>query len=157
MVELITAHDNTYAGQIRMKARKNHLLVLLWAFGLYGKLQNGKHTRLVIDSTIQGRRPQVDFFVRKRDNRLHYVFSQSFAIMKKFGVTGKFIPMKDSEWILQLSFNKKAGGRKSLVALKQFTSALVKKYGEPKYAGKSKLKGEAFALFSIADMRIIFH
>ena len=76
--------------------------------------------------------------------------------MKKFGVTGKFIPVKENEWLLKLSFNKKAGGKAALKTLKQYILSLVKKYGEPEYAGNSRLKGKAFTLFAVADMRLMF-
>jgi hypothetical protein len=54
-----------------------------------------------------------------------------------------------------MSFKKRAGGQASLKALKHYTLALAKIHGEPKYAGNSRLIGEAFALFSKADMRIL--
>lgn len=155
MLKLLTARSKTYARQIRMISRKPHLLGLLWAFGLYGELRNGTRAQLVLDSVIQRRRPQIRYFVRKRDNRLFEVYVQSFNIMKNFGVIGKFIPLKEHKWLLKLSFNKKAGGKAVLKALKEYTSILTKTYGEPEYAGNSRLKGKAYNMFKVADMRIL--
>lgn len=155
LVNLITARSNTYAGQIRMKARRLHLMGILWAFGFYGEFKNGRRAQLVLDSRNHRRRKQVGYFVRKRDNRLFDVFSQALSIMKKFGVTGKFIPVKDNDWLLKLSFSKKSGRAAALKALKKYTTILAKKYGEPQYAGNSRLKGKAFALFIVADMRVL--
>jgi hypothetical protein len=152
---IITSPAKTYARQIVMKRRKPHLFSLLWAFGLYGKFEKGKHPHLIIDSKTHGSRPQISYFVRKRDNTLYSTFVHCFRIMKSFGAKGEFVRVNKKDWVLKLSFNKKAGGGSTLKALKLYIRTLAKKYGEPKYRGSSQLKGKAYSYFTKADMRIL--
>lgn len=156
MKGVITGNTKTYARQIITKRRKSHMLSLLWVFGRYGRLMRGKRAELVIDSVIDGSRPEVGCFVRKRDNQLFDVFVQSFRIMKGFGAKGEFVSRKPHGWQLKLSFDMKAGGASTLQALRRYATKLVEKYGEPKYAGSSQLKGKAYSLFAKTDMSVLF-
>jgi len=70
-------------------------------------------------------------------------------------VNAKHLRLSKKNWLLKLSFNKKAGGVAALRVLKHYATKLAKKYGEPVYAGSSRLKGKAYVLFSKADMRAL--
>ena len=155
MTEIITGHAKTHARQILMKRRKPHMLGLLWAFGRYGWLKKGKRAQLVIDSGGEGSKPQLGYFVRKRDNQLYDMYVQSFRIIKVFGARGEFVAKKPHTWQLKLSFDMKAGGVSTLGALKRYVTELIAKYGEAKYAGSSQLKGKAYSFFAKADMNVL--
>ena len=155
MTQMITGRTKTYARQTIMRRRKAHMLGLLWAFGRYGRLVKGTPTQLVIDSVDAGSKPQLSYFVRKRDNQLYELYMQCFRIMKEFGAKGAFVSINRHGWQLKLSFYMKAGGASTLQALKRYATGLAEKYGDPKYAGDSQLKGKAYSLFAKADMSVL--
>lgn len=149
--KITTAQVRTYARQIIVKRRKDLLLSILWIFGLYGTLKKKNGATLIISSKTDTPR-DVRIIVRKRDNALHMYATQSFRILKDYGVHAALNSTK-KDWNLTLHFGKKAGGSAALRALQHYVRALVKKYGSPKYAGSSRYKGKAIELFAKADMR----
>ena len=148
--KILSAYADTCAQQMLLKRRKPHILGLLWVVGFYGELKKENGTQLVLDGTTY----EDKWLVRKYDTTLHTYVVQSFRFLKDFGVQGEFEPLKKG-WLLRLSFNESAGGVAALKALKRYTTSLVKKYSEPVYAGNTRYKGEAFTLFSKADMRVL--
>jgi len=151
---VLTAPAKTYARQEFLKNRRRHILGFLWLMGHYGDLREEDGGWLVLDGARHGSRPQCRWLVIKRDNSLHTAVRQGSDLLRDRGIDWKYEP-SGSRWLLKLTFNKKAGGLASLKALTTYTLALAKEYGEPVYAGNSRLKGEAFVLFSKADMRIL--
>lgn len=150
--KIITARATTYARQIIAKRRKELLLSILWIFGLYGVFKRKNGEALVITSNKDTPR-DVHIIVRKKDNRLHMYATQSFRILKGYGVHAA-LNSRTKEWTLTLHFGKKAGGSAALKALQSYVRTLVKKYGRPKYVGSSRYKGKSFERFMKTDMRL---
>jgi hypothetical protein len=148
--KIITAQASTYARQIIVKRRRDLLLSILWIFGLYGTLKKKDSAALVISSKKDAPR-DVRIIVRKKDNALHMYATQSFRILKYYGVHAA-LNTKGRDWNLTLRFSKKAGGSAALDALQRYVQTLVKKYGSPKYAGSSRYKGKAYDFFTKADL-----
>jgi hypothetical protein len=151
--KVLSPRADTYARQLAMKRRKHHILGFLWVSGLYGELKEGG-SQLILDSKEHGSRAECRWMVRKRDNTLAGTMAQGFRILKSYGVKGEFVPSK-KEWLMKLSFGKKAGGTAALKALKKYVTRLAEQHGEPVYAGSTRYKGKAFILFSKADMGIL--
>ncbi|UCD92454.1 MAG: hypothetical protein JSV43_00535 [Methanobacteriota archaeon] len=151
--KIISPSAETYAKQLSLKRRRPHTMGLLWIMGLYGKSKK-ERAELVLDSKSQGVRAEYGWLVRKRDNTLYQTIAQCFGILKGHGVRGEFLPSK-KDWKIRLTFNKKAGGKATLKALKNYAKKLVDKHGEPTYKGSSRFKGKAYSLFAKADMRIL--
>ncbi|MFQ5911519.1 MAG: hypothetical protein ACE5IJ_12495, partial [Thermoplasmata archaeon] len=74
--------------------------------------------------------------------------------LQRYGVRFEHIPVK-KEYRLEISFYKRAGGVAAQTALRRYVTTLVERHGEPEYAGASRFKGEAYAQFSKADMRVL--
>jgi len=152
---VLSAPAKTYARQELLNSRRPHMLSLLWILGYYGELQEGNGSYLLLDGAIHGPREQCKWLVRKRDNSLHGTVRQAVDLLTEYGVQVKFEPLKKGGYLLKMSFDEKAGGEAALKALKNYTVKLADKYGEPIYVGNARYKGEAFTLFSKADMRIL--
>lgn len=151
--KVLSPSADTYARQLALRRRKHHILGLLWVSGLYGELdRDGSH--LVIDSKEHGSRAECRWMVRKRDNTVSGMITQCFQILKDYGVRGEFVPSK-KDWLMKLSFGKKAGGVTALKALKSYVTRLAEEHGEPVYDGSTRFKGKAFKLFSRADMGVL--
>ena len=148
-----TAQAATYARQTMIKRRRDLLLSILWIFGLYGRMEGKSSARLVISNT-RGTSGNVNIIIRKRDSALHYYAAQCFRILKSLGINAIY-SIEGVDWKLTMRFSKNAGGSRALKALQRFVQMLVSKYGEPMYAGSSRYKGKAFALFAKADMHIL--
>lgn len=151
---IISARADRFSRQILFKRRRQHILGLLWLTGLYGNIRNGKNPQLILDGRVHGSRKQCSWMVRKYDNTFHAFVRQGANMLHDYGVRWEFKPLKKG-WLLKLSFKEKAGGRETLKTLKKYVVSLAEEYGEPVYAGNSRLKGNAFALFSKADMRVL--
>lgn len=153
-VDILTARADFYTRQVLLKRRRPHILGMLWVIGLYGKLEGKKSPSLVLESATHGSKKEYSWLVRKRDNTFYGAARQAARLLKDFGINVEFVQLKKA-WKLKMSFTKKAGGTAALKALKKFTTKLANKYGEPTYAGNTRFKGRAFALFSKADMSVL--
>lgn len=151
---LLIAKSKTYARQVLLKRRKNHMLGLLWVLGLYGEFKNKKESSLLLDGSIYGSKKECSWLIRKYDNKFHSTIREAVFLFQDFGIKIELAPLKKS-WIIKLSIKEKVGGKETLKALKIYTNKLTSKYGEPVYAGNSRFKGRAFQLFSKADMEIL--
>jgi hypothetical protein len=149
-VNVLTAPAETYAKQIIIKRLRKTLLNTLWIFARFGELKNRE---LVVDGSAHGRRDDLRNIVRRTDNTLHASTTAAARILEDYGVRFKHVPVK--KYALKMSFDKSAGGIEGLKALRRYGAALIEKYGEPEYAGASRFKGEAYAQFSKADMRVL--
>jgi hypothetical protein len=151
---ILTAPAKTFARQQLLKNRRHHILGFLWLIGYYGELREDGNGCLVLSGAKHRSRPQCRWLVIRRNNSLHTAVRQGADLLKEHGVDWMY-ESQDNGWSLKMSFKKRAGGQASLKALRHYTLELAEKHGEPLYAGNSRLKGEAFALFSKADMRIL--
>ena len=150
-VKVLSAPADILARQIIIKRARKNFLNLLWVFGRFSELKKGQ---LVVDGGVHGSRDDLRNIVRKRDNTLHVPMRLAARILQNWGVHFEHVPVK-KEYLLKMSFDKSAGGVDAMKALRRYTTTLVEKHGEPKYAGASRFKGDAYAQFSKADMRVM--
>lgn len=141
-----TAKGISYARQEVLTKTRLHILKLLWAFGLDGKLRKKGRPCLEMDSETYLAQKTDSYFAR---------LTAHFEILKKQGVICKHVATKEKGWLtpkgglrkggwhLELSFLAKAGGPSALRALQKYASRLDKKYGR-----------NALRYFAKADMRI---
>jgi len=148
--EIITIKGDTFAQQKILKKRRDWLMNLFWAFGLFGELKEDDGQYLVIDSEA--------FFTQKISSQYSKV-KFHFELLKEYGVhctvvpiaaeyltptgwlRGKRVRDKDAPWLMKMSIDKAAGGIATIKALKTYAVQLDKKYGK-----------KAFGYFSKADM-----
>jgi hypothetical protein len=151
---ILSGKADLYVRQILIRRRKPHMLGILCVIGLYGEFLNGKTNQLSLDSEIHGVRKEYSWLVRKRDIAFFGSSKEAARLLRDFDLNIDF--EKDGKnWRFTMSFGKKAGGKAALKALKKYIEALVKEHGEPVYAGNTRFKGDAYKLFSKADMRIL--
>jgi hypothetical protein len=146
--KIFSAKALNYIDQVLFERKKPYLWVLIWVMGLYGELRGD---RLVLESSTCGERKECSRLVRQRDNTLYEPVQEVINSLSKYGIKIEFKPSKKN-WTLILGVDKGIGGSSILASLKAYASSLVKKYGEPVYAGNYNLKGKAFKLFTKADM-----
>jgi hypothetical protein len=140
----------TYAAQRQIETSLTISRAILWAMGLYGKMEDG---RLVITSAENGSIKVCNKLVRKADNRLHDLVQQAADDLARAGIKLIFTPLKKA-WRMQLGIDGPDGAR-LLEALSGYTHKLVEKYGEPAYIDGFNLKGTAFKLFAQLEMSCV--
>jgi hypothetical protein len=152
--EILSGKAELYVRQVLYKRRKPHMFGILWVIGLYGEFPKAKTDGLVLDSKKHGVKREYSWLVRKRDTAFFGSSKEAARLLRDFDVNIDF--EKDGKnWRFTMSFGKKAGGKAALIALKKYIEALVREHGEPVYAGNTRFKGNAYKLFSKADMRIL--
>ena len=151
LANVMSARAETYAWQLLCRRCRPHALRLLWVVGLHGELMDEHGSQIVLDGATSGSRKECGWMVRKRDNSFDGPTLEAAGFLKDLGVRVEFAPLK-KDWLLKLSFEEAAGGDAALKALMRYITTLVEKHGEPIYAGRTRLKGQAFALFSKANM-----
>ena len=150
---IISISGDTYAQQEVLKKRKQWMLKLLWAFGLFGEFKKEGDSHLIIDSKT--------FSAQKLTAQWSKV-KFYFEILKQYGVHCEVIPVaedwllplgwlrgkrandKSAPWLIKISFDDNVGGILALRALKSYATKLNVKYSE-----------NAFRYFSKADMRVL--
>jgi hypothetical protein len=152
MTRIIRGEADLRVRQLYLKKLRNWILNTFWVFGRFGEFIDGE-TQLVIDGDKWASEKGVTL-VRKRDNALHGDASRCVELLADYSVVVKFEPLGKKTWKLYLT-NDDAEGAGMLRALKDYITALVEAYGAPEYAGSNKYKGEAYAQFSRADMRVL--
>ncbi len=151
LARILTGYADLYVRQIRIQKRRREILNLLWLFGRHGQLEEDGG-RLIIDGRVQGTRKAFSSVVRKRDNALHRSAAMAAELLQDLGVRVAHMPLARSAWRLEATFDEAAGGTPAMEALGRYTQHLVQCHGEPRYAGRSRYRGEAYARFSRADM-----
>jgi hypothetical protein len=151
LIAILTGRAEPYVRQIRLHQRRKELLNLLWVFGRYGQ-PSEDGAGLVIDGRVHGARKAFSNVVRKRDNSLHTSTRTAVQLLGDFGVTIEHLPLTRKAWLLEMALDDQAGGQEVLTALCDYVGALIEAHGEPKYAGSSRYRGEAYYRFSRADM-----
>ncbi len=150
---IISPRADTYARQLRLKRVRRHVLGMLWVLGAYGDMSSDG-TRLMIKGRKQGTTKECGWLVRKRDNTLFDTVEFCMRMLKDSGLRHEFEASK-KDWTFSLYFTEKAGGEKTLEALKSYVERLIEEHGNPEYSGASNFKGKAFNLFKKADMRVL--
>lgn len=151
--ELISALESktnvSYAQKEVLKKRREHLMKIMWIFGLYGEF---KDNSLVIDSET--------YTIQKIHSNYETV-KNYISTFKEYGVHCELIPLEKEKqdkkgwltptgalrkrgWFMRMSFDDCAGGTPTLRALQNYTAHLSKKHGT-----------KAFTYFSKADMRTL--
>jgi hypothetical protein len=139
--------------QVRLKARREYFLKLLWTFGLLGELQDDGGLHLVLDGDV--------YYEQKLFGHYDTVVNRRFKILEEYGIHCEHIPLGegwltpsgwmkrrtkrwDKGFLVTMAFDDEAGGETGLRALRAYVTALHEEYGE-----------RAFRYFSRADMRVL--
>lgn len=137
----------SYARQAVLKKRRRHLLKILWAFGLFGELEEEGGSHLVIDSQTYLTQKIQSNYSRVKDY---------FKSLEEYGVHCEHVPLTEEGWLtpkgtlrkggwfMKVSFDEDAGGVSALKALQSYATKLDEKYGQ-----------RAFRYFSQANMRVL--
>jgi len=137
----------SYARQAALKKRRRHLLKLLWAFGLFGELEEKGSPHLVIDG---------ETYLAQKIHSSYSRVKDYFKALEEYGVYCEHVPMMEKGWLtpggalrkrgwlMRMSFGDDAGGVSALKALQSYTARLHEEYGQ-----------RAFRYFSKADMRVL--
>ena len=135
-----TLENISYARRESEKKTRPYILKLLWTCGLYGTVDPGDNTCLVLDS--------VNYFKMKNQYR-YPVLKSYFDHLKNVDIHGTLVPLAGKKWMndmgilkmkagksgepaweIRLSFGDSAGGVKTADALRTFTAMLDREYGE---------------------------
>jgi len=148
LIAAVEAVDGvSYARQAVLKKKRRHLLKILWAFGLFGELEEEGGSHLVIDSETYLAQKIQSNYSRVKDY---------FKALERYGVHCEHVPLTEEGWLtptealrkegwfIKVSFDEDAGGVPALKALQSYAAKLEEKYGE-----------RAFRYFSKADMRVL--
>ena len=137
----------SYARQAALKKRRRHLLKILWAFGLFGELEEEVGSHLVIDSKT---------YLAQKIHSSYSRVKDYFETLEQYGVHCEHVPLveegwstprgalRKGGWFMKMSFGDDAGGVSVLNALQSYIAALNETYGNG-----------AFRFFSKADMRVL--
>ena len=144
IISLIEVGKNvSYARSTELAKNRKQILKLLWAFGLFGELdQKGENIKL--DSKAYSAEKLTAYYARLKEN---------LFILKKHSLNCEIVPIQDKiwktknnalrnkGWYLKMTSNKSEG---LLKALKDYTKLLNEKYEK-----------NAFRYFAKADMRVL--
>ena len=134
----------SYARQVKLKERRRHLLKILWAFGLFGELEEEDGSHLVMDS---------ETYLAQKIHSGYSRIKDYFRVLEEYGVRCEHVPLTEEGWLtpggalrregwfMKMSFDDDAGGVSALEALQSY-AARLENYGK-----------RAFRYFSQADMR----
>ncbi len=137
----------SYARQAALKKRRQHLLKMLWAFGLFGELKEEGGSHLVIDS---------ETYLAQKIHSSYSRVKDYFKALEGYGVHCEHVPLTEEGWLtpggalrrvgwfMKMSFDDDAGGVSALEALQSYAARLDERYG-----------GRAFGYFPKADMRVL--
>ena len=140
----------SYARQAVLKKRRRHLLKILWAFGLFGELEEEEEeggSHLVIDSQT---------YLAQKIHSNYSRVKDYFKALEGYGVHCEHVPLTEEGWLtptealrkegwfIKVSFDEDAGGVSALKALQSYAAKLEEKYGK-----------RAFRYFSKANMRVL--
>jgi hypothetical protein len=146
---------DTFAQQQRLKSRMPDFLRFLWILGRFSefKEENGAHLVVNAKAYIANRGSE------KRLASWPYVEKTVFKILPEFAVRCERVAweevkekdlttgtgyLRDTGWVMTMTFDEKVGGVAALRALQTYTRKLDEKYGR-----------KAFRYFSTVDMQIL--
>jgi hypothetical protein len=142
-----SVNNVSHARLLMLKKRREHMLKLLWAFGLFRKPNEKEHDHLIIDS---------ETYLAQNIHSSYLILKSYFKAFEKYGVQCELVPLKEKEWLtpggalrkkgwyLNMSFSNEIGDILTLRALQRYAKKLNDKYGK-----------NAFRFFKKADMRVL--
>jgi len=140
------AENISYARSTELEKNRKKILKLLWAFGLFGELENGG------ESIILGS----EKYSAQKIASYHTKVQEYILILKRYGLDCEIIPiinkvwrtekggLRSEGWCMKM-FSKENKDKELFKALKNYTKLIDEKYGE-----------NAFRYFAKADIRILF-
>ena len=146
LTNLAVADNVSYAKYLTLVNKRKKLLLILWTLGSYGIIHK-KGEYLELDGKT---------FLSNKISSIYSVLKGYFLDLKIHGVICEIIPLDDKKWltpggglrkegwVIRLSFGTSLSGRKTLLKLKEYISALKTNYDKA-----------AFRLFSRADMKVL--
>lgn len=146
---------DTFSQYHKLENRRANVLRFLWILGSYGKLSEDKKAYLWVDART---------FLANRGNEKtlavwYFLKDTVFRILAEFGVCCNVVALKgfketdfitgtgylrNEGWVINVSFDVKAGESASLKALQIYTQTTNKKFGK-----------KAFQRFKEANMQIL--
>lgn len=146
---------DTFSQHHKLENRKAHVFRFLWILGRYGEFEKEKKAHLVIDART---------FLASRGSEKTlgiwgFLKDTVFAALSEFGITCERVAcegvkekdlttgtdyLRNTGWIVKMSFDEKIGGSAALKALQTFTRRIDETYGK-----------KAFQRFRDADMRVL--
>jgi hypothetical protein len=145
--EVGTAESISYAEQAILQKRRQNLVKLLWALGLYGEPTREGGLYLVLDGeTYLAQKIESDYSKLKGYLEIlaeHGVHCEHVPLIKEGWRTPRG-SLRKKGWLIKMSFGAEAGGTASLDALRSYAVRLDQQHGKA-----------AFRRFSRADMRVL--
>lgn len=142
-----TAEGIPHVQRAAAREQRQHLLKLLWTFGLHGQPQDDGWPHLLIDAKTYLAQKIHSSFERLTDYLQildeHGVKCRHVPVVEEGWLTPKGALRKEG-WLLTLSFEEGTGGGTALQALQTYTTELEAAHGR-----------QAFRRFSKADMQIL--
>jgi hypothetical protein len=141
------AEGVSYARQTVLKKRRQHLIKILWTFGLFGERREEGGSHLVVDSETYLAQKIQSNYSRVKDY---------FKVLEEYGVHCEHVPLTEDGWLtpkgalrkegwfMKMSLGDDAGGVSALKALQSYTARLDEKHGKT-----------AFRYFSKANVRVL--
>ena len=146
---------DTFAQQHKLENLRAHISRFLWILGNYGRFDNTKTPRLVVDA---------ETYIGNRGNEKtlaiwSFVEDTVFKVLSDFGVCCELVALKGVKtealttgtgylrkkgWVMRMSSEERVGSTDALKSLQTFTQRLAEKYGT-----------KAFQHFRGADMQIL--
>ena len=141
------ADNVSYARQFILEKNRKQLLKILWAFGRFGELKDEDDSHLVMDS---------ETYSSQKISSYYSKVQEYFRLLENCGMHCEIIPLQEKKWLTQtgalrntgwlitLSFDKRIGGGLTTKVLKNYVSILNEKYGK-----------NAFRYFLKGDMKVL--
>ena len=137
----------SYARLFILEKNRKQLLRILWAFGRFGELKEADGLYLMLDS---------ETYSRQKISSYYSKVQEYFRLLEKYGAHCEIVPLQEKGWVtptgalrntgwlMKLSFDEKMGGDLTLKVLKNYALKLEDEYGK-----------DAFRYFSKGDMRAL--
>lgn len=152
LFNLIECRAKTHIEESINEKRIKPALVILWVFGMYGRLNDDNSEIIIFSEDVDDKTEFVNI-VRKRDNSLQESATQAAILLDCFGIKVQHIQLPRRRWKLKLTSNDETT-RDVLQGLKLISGKLIEKYGEPDYNGGWRYKGSAFKKFQRLDFNV---
>ena len=146
---------DTFSQHHKLENRKAHVFRFLWIMGRYSKFEKDKKAHLVIDAGTylanRGSEKTLAIWAFLKDT--------VFVTLSEFGIACERIALeavkekdlttgtdylRNTGWIVRMSFDEKIGGSAAMKALQTYTRRIDEAYGK-----------KAFQHFRDADMRVL--
>jgi hypothetical protein len=128
--------DVTHARKQILSKRRDHLLKLLWSFGLFGSVKKKAGLLLMLDGNT---------YLNQKIHSGYEKLQEYLAILKEYDIHCAIVPLKEVGWLtpsgalrregwyLEMRFGKKLGGDTTLKAFTVYVRLLNTKFGIKAY------------------------